>query len=176
MTETNTYPLPQPVMAPLGIPITPEYVQEAWDTFVKPAQDSGTPQSGEMRILMGILRAVDTALRSVPINADRDVTEPTSPAEDPAPRQRGTVVTICDRNSKTRQPLHIPGDVHINGQPILLAGDGLDVRTNEQGTPIVTLSLIPAELHYTQEPAAPTSGDTQDSPAKAPVFWRSSDR
>jgi hypothetical protein len=31
-------------------------VQEVWDVFVKPAQDADELQSGEMRVLMGILR------------------------------------------------------------------------------------------------------------------------
>lgn len=32
-------------------------VQEVWDVFVKPDQDAGNVQSGEMRVLMAILRA-----------------------------------------------------------------------------------------------------------------------
>lgn len=51
--------IPIPSMAPFGDPLDePEFVQEVWDTFVKPDQDSGGPQSVEMRMLMAILRAV----------------------------------------------------------------------------------------------------------------------
>lgn len=42
---------------PFGMGITPGDVQDVWDAFVKPHQDSGEPQSVEMRVLMGILRA-----------------------------------------------------------------------------------------------------------------------
>jgi hypothetical protein len=50
--------IPVPMVAPLGIPIDAEACQMVWDTFVKPDQDSGQPQSIEMRQLMAILRAV----------------------------------------------------------------------------------------------------------------------
>jgi hypothetical protein len=51
--------IPVPVVAPLGWEVDdPKVVQEVWDTFVKPEQEAGTPQSGEMRVLMAILRAV----------------------------------------------------------------------------------------------------------------------
>ena len=67
-TPHPTFPLPQPLIAPLGVKITPEMVQEVWDTFVKPTQsDDAPPQSAEMRALMGILRAVHAALEDGPI-------------------------------------------------------------------------------------------------------------
>ncbi|AYR01056.1 DnaQ-like DNA polymerase III subunit [Arthrobacter phage Isolde] len=46
-----------PKVAPFGWDVGPESVQEVWDTFVKPDQDSDKPQSAEMRALMAILRA-----------------------------------------------------------------------------------------------------------------------
>nr|DAT11712.1 MAG TPA: hypothetical protein [Caudoviricetes sp.] len=67
-TTDPTFPLPQPLIAPFGVKITPEMVQEVWDTFVKPGQsDDAPPQSAEMRALMGILRAVYAALEDGPI-------------------------------------------------------------------------------------------------------------
>ena len=67
-TTEPTFPLPQPLMAPIGVEITPEMVQEVWDTFVKPTQsDDAPPQSAEMRALMGILRAVYEALEAGPV-------------------------------------------------------------------------------------------------------------
>lgn len=58
MSEPKTFTCPVPLVAPLGIEVTPGIVQEVWDTFVKPEQEQGIPQSGEMRSLMAILRAV----------------------------------------------------------------------------------------------------------------------
>lgn len=58
-----TFACPVPIVAPLGTALDkPEYVQEVWDAFVKPDQDSGLPQSVEMRMLMAILRAVHKGL------------------------------------------------------------------------------------------------------------------
>lgn len=71
--------------------------------------------------------------------------------EEPTPRRRGAVVTVYDRNPGVIQPAHVPGSVHVNGQPVLLVPGGLVVRTDENGAPVVTLSLIPSELHFTQE-------------------------
>ena len=66
-TTDPTFPLPQPLIAPLGVKVTPEMVQEVWGTFVKPTQsDDAPPQSIEMRALMGILRAVHAALEAGP--------------------------------------------------------------------------------------------------------------
>ena len=66
-TPHPTFPLPQPLIAPLGVKITPAMVQEVWDTFVKPTQSNDAPpQSIEMRALMGILRAVHAALEAGP--------------------------------------------------------------------------------------------------------------
>lgn len=56
--------IPVPLVAPFGFEVdTPAMVQEVWDTFVKPSQsDDAPPQSGEMRVLMAILRAVAQGL------------------------------------------------------------------------------------------------------------------
>lgn len=55
--------IPVPIVAPVGWELTdPAIVQEVWDTFVKPDQEAGIPQSGEMRCLMAILRAVHKGL------------------------------------------------------------------------------------------------------------------
>ena len=73
MNENTTHPtfsLPQPLVAPLGVKVTPAMVQDVWDTSVKPGQsDDAPPQSAEMRALMGILRAVHAALEDGPIPA-----------------------------------------------------------------------------------------------------------
>lgn len=42
---------------PDGGPVTAHDVQDIWNRYVKPDQDAELPQSGEMRVLMGILRA-----------------------------------------------------------------------------------------------------------------------
>lgn len=49
--------MPVPLVAPFGTEFTPEYANEVWDAFVKPDQDTGLPQSAEMRCLMALLRA-----------------------------------------------------------------------------------------------------------------------
>ena len=54
----NTVNITVPTIAPMGVEVTPGIVREVWDTFVKPDQDAGNLQSGEMRALMAILRAV----------------------------------------------------------------------------------------------------------------------
>jgi hypothetical protein len=54
----ETVVIPVPLLAPFMLPLNAQSVQEVWDTFVKPEQDAGTPQSIEMRGLMAILRAV----------------------------------------------------------------------------------------------------------------------
>lgn len=57
------YDLEQPVVAPFGVPVTAADVQDVWAAFVAPTQsDDAPPQSVETRALMGILRAVYTAL------------------------------------------------------------------------------------------------------------------
>jgi len=54
---SNTFTAPIPQVAPMGFEVTPGMVQDVWDTFVKPHQDSGDVQSAEMRVLMAILRS-----------------------------------------------------------------------------------------------------------------------
>lgn len=54
----KTIVIPLPIVRPLGQEIDCEGVQMVWDTFIKPGQDSGNPQSIEERYLMAILRAV----------------------------------------------------------------------------------------------------------------------
>ena len=60
-TPATTTPF-DPRVQPFGYAVTPEMVREVWDTFVKPDQDEGIPQSGEMRVLMAILRAAYATL------------------------------------------------------------------------------------------------------------------
>lgn len=50
--------IPLPLVRPFGTQITAGAVQDVWDAYVKPDQDSGNPPSVEMRCLMAILRAV----------------------------------------------------------------------------------------------------------------------
>jgi hypothetical protein len=65
--ERPTLTIPVPVVRPLDSLLDrPEYVQEVWDAFVKPDQDSGLPPSIEMRLLMAILRAVYQGLSALP--------------------------------------------------------------------------------------------------------------
>ena len=49
---------PAAKVRPLGLDLDASAVQEVWDTFVKPQQDSGELQSVEDRILMAILRTM----------------------------------------------------------------------------------------------------------------------
>ena len=62
MSDQPDLTIPHPMMAPFGIPLTSGMVQDVWDTYVKPEQDQGHTQSGEMRCLMAILRAVNKGL------------------------------------------------------------------------------------------------------------------
>lgn len=58
-TDRDTMVIPIPKVAPFGWKMTSvDLVQEVWDTFVKPDQEKNIPQSGEMRMLMAVLRAV----------------------------------------------------------------------------------------------------------------------
>ncbi len=64
MTD-KTLIIPVPLVAPIGWEIDDvKLVQEVWDTFVKPEQEAGNVQSGEMRMLMAILRAVAAGLEA----------------------------------------------------------------------------------------------------------------
>lgn len=56
--ELKTFKCPVPIMAPFGAELPSSAVQEVWDTYIKPGQDKGDPQSIEERALMAILRAV----------------------------------------------------------------------------------------------------------------------
>ena len=58
MSDRKTVTIPWPTVRPFDFEVTRDAVREAWDTFVVPDQESGGPQSIEMRVLMGILRAV----------------------------------------------------------------------------------------------------------------------
>ena len=48
--------IPQPLIAPLGVPVNRDIVREVWDTYV--TKDEAYTQSAEERALMAILRAV----------------------------------------------------------------------------------------------------------------------
>lgn len=54
--------MPVPMVAPLGIPVTAEGVQDVWDTFIVTDQKTEVTQSMEMRCLMAILRSAYVAL------------------------------------------------------------------------------------------------------------------
>ena len=96
-TPHPTFPLPQPLMAPLGVKVTPEMVQEVWDTFVKPTQsDDAPPQSIEMRALMGILRAVYEALEAGPIPAEINPGARTVPVQQIPAEYDGAVLIPAD--------------------------------------------------------------------------------
>lgn len=56
MTAPDTITIDWPTL-PDGQPITIDDVEALWAQYVKPDQDAELPQSGEMRVLMGILRA-----------------------------------------------------------------------------------------------------------------------
>lgn len=60
--------IPTPSVAPLGVPVDKkEFVQEVWDSFIKPRQESGELQSAEERVLMAILRAVYEGLMATEV-------------------------------------------------------------------------------------------------------------
>lgn len=63
--------MPWPRVAPLGIALSASAVQDVWDAYVKPAQDS--PQSMEMRSLMAILRSVSAAMTRVDFQTGKRV-------------------------------------------------------------------------------------------------------
>ena len=56
--ELDTLTIPEPVVRPLGTPVTYGALQEVWDVFVKPHQLEEMPPSTEMRVLMAVLRSV----------------------------------------------------------------------------------------------------------------------
>lgn len=68
----RTITIPVPTVAPMGWEANSASVQEVWDTFVKPDQDAGNVQSGEMRVLMAVLRSVYEGM----LRAERGDTEP----------------------------------------------------------------------------------------------------
>lgn len=59
---TRMISIPVPLVAPLGFEVNSDMIQDVWDTFVRPDQDKELPQSGEMRVLMAILRAAYVGL------------------------------------------------------------------------------------------------------------------
>jgi hypothetical protein len=63
--EPKTFECPIPLVAPSGFEVTAPMVKDVWDTFVVPDQEKDLPQSGEMRVLMAILRAVNAGLEKV---------------------------------------------------------------------------------------------------------------
>lgn len=63
----KTVVIPVPTILPLGVEIGPQGVQDVWDAFVTPHQESGEVQSMEMRSLMAILRSVKVGLDAGPI-------------------------------------------------------------------------------------------------------------
>ena len=56
--EPETLTIPEPVVLPLGTPVTYDALQMVWDAFVKPHQVEEMPPSIEMRVLMAVLRSV----------------------------------------------------------------------------------------------------------------------
>ena len=58
MNDDNTLTIPEPVVRPLGTPVTYDALEMVWDAFVKPHQDEEMPPSIEMRVLMAVLRSV----------------------------------------------------------------------------------------------------------------------
>lgn len=99
-TTGPTFPLPQPLIAPLGVKVTPAMVQEVWDTFVKPTQsDDAPPQSAEMRALMGILRAAYEALRTGPIPAEIIPGARTVPVQQLPAEYDGAVIVHLEREA-----------------------------------------------------------------------------
>lgn len=54
--------IPLPIVNPIGQEVSRSGVQMVWNEFVKADQESGNPQSIEMRYLMAILRAVYAGL------------------------------------------------------------------------------------------------------------------
>ena len=79
----------------------------------------------------------------------------TTPADEKTgDSQPGTVITILDRQPGAGMTAHIPGRVLINGARVLIAEGGIKVTTTPDGSPRVQLTIIPAELHFTQEAQA----------------------
>lgn len=54
--------IPRPLVMPFGMEITSDMVRDVWNTYIKPDQDAGNPQSVETRMLMAILRSVGVGL------------------------------------------------------------------------------------------------------------------
>jgi hypothetical protein len=62
--KLETFECPVPLVAPFGFEVTAPMVRDVWETFVVNSYENKNdlPQSGEMRVLMGILRAVNAGL------------------------------------------------------------------------------------------------------------------
>lgn len=64
--------IPWPTARPLNVTISASDVHEAWETLIEPLAAEG-PQSGELRCLMGVIRAVYDGmhgLTGVDVNGD----------------------------------------------------------------------------------------------------------
>jgi hypothetical protein len=61
--DRKTFTAHVPLMRPLGVEVTSTMVEDVWDMFVKPGGEEA--QSGEMRVLMAILRSVRNGLKAV---------------------------------------------------------------------------------------------------------------
>lgn len=154
------YPLTIPRVAPFNLAVTPEMVQQVWDVYVEPSmEDDAPPQSDALRVLMGILRAVGTALLSEPIHvpaeADELAVAEASDAPTAADAGRELIVECIDDQVALakRGTVHKTESVRINGVPVAVAENGLGIRLN--GTMLeITLTFLPSEVHFIREARA----------------------
>lgn len=56
--EPSTLTIPWPAVAPLGVRVDSRMLEETWEEFIIPLNADGRPQSAELRVLMGSLRAL----------------------------------------------------------------------------------------------------------------------
>lgn len=69
----------------------------------------------------------------------------------PPPR---TVIDFVDIQPPEQALAHRMREVHINGVPVLVAKDGIDLEFSESDVTSVTLRLLPTEVHFISKPPA----------------------
>lgn len=73
-------------------------------------------------------------------------------------RQPRTTIEFIDRTNDPGNTLaHIASEVRINGTPVLVARDSIDVECGDNEATAVTLTLLPTKVHFI---AAQREGET----------------
>lgn len=63
-----------------------------------------------------------------------------------------TIIDFVDRGTGDTPLCHKAREVHINGIPVLVAKDGIDIEYGPDVITAITLRLLPTEVHFIHQP------------------------